>query len=109
MVCDGAEDIAMKIKPIKNEQDYRRVLKEIETLMDAKAATPDGDRLDVCVTLAEAWEAEIEHRLRAIDRGEVATVDWREAVERARNSLSKPASSRSFVSGPAHRTKSKHS
>jgi len=39
-----------------------------------------------------AWEAEIEHRLQAIDRGEVATVDWRQAVERARNSLPKPAS-----------------
>jgi HTH-type transcriptional regulator / antitoxin HigA len=46
----------MEIKPIKNERDYRRVLKEIETLMDAKAKTAEGDRLDVLATLAEAWE-----------------------------------------------------
>ena len=46
----------MEIRPIKNERDYRRVMKEIETLMDAKGATPEGDRLDVLVTLADAWE-----------------------------------------------------
>ena len=47
----------MDIKPIKNERDYRRVLKEIEALMDAKANSPEGDRLDILATLAEAWEA----------------------------------------------------
>jgi HTH-type transcriptional regulator / antitoxin HigA len=47
----------MNVKPIKSERDYRRVLKEIETLMDAKANSPEGDRLDILVTLAEAWEA----------------------------------------------------
>src|SRR5580658_9083916 len=46
----------MNIKPIKSERDYRRVLKEIESLMDAKANTPQGDRLDVLATLAEGWE-----------------------------------------------------
>lgn len=46
----------MDIKPIKSERDYRRVLKEIDALMDAKAKTAAGDRLDVLVTLAEAWE-----------------------------------------------------
>jgi HTH-type transcriptional regulator / antitoxin HigA len=46
----------MEIKPIKNEQDYRRVMREIDSLMDAKANTAQGDRLDVLVTLAEAWE-----------------------------------------------------
>lgn len=46
----------MDIKPIKNERDYRRVMKEIDTLMDAKLNTPAGDRLDVLATLAEAWE-----------------------------------------------------
>ncbi len=47
----------MDIKPIKNQRDYRRILKEIEGLMDAKRNTPEGDRLDVLVTLVEAWEA----------------------------------------------------
>jgi HTH-type transcriptional regulator / antitoxin HigA len=56
----------MNIQPIKTEQDYRRVLKEIETLMDAKANSPEGDRLDVLATLAEAWE-EIHHPIDAPD------------------------------------------
>jgi HTH-type transcriptional regulator/antitoxin HigA len=45
------------IKPIKSERQYRRVLKEIEGLMSAKRNTSEGDRLDVLVTLVEAWEA----------------------------------------------------
>jgi HTH-type transcriptional regulator/antitoxin HigA len=47
----------MNITPIKNKRDYRQALKEIEGLMTAKRGTPEGDRLDVLVTLAEAWEA----------------------------------------------------
>lgn len=47
----------MEITPIKNKRDYRRTLKEIEGLMRAKRNTPEGDRLDVLVTLFEAWEA----------------------------------------------------
>jgi len=47
----------MDIKPIKTKRDYRRALKEIDGLMDAKRGTPEGDRLDVLVTLVEAWEA----------------------------------------------------
>jgi HTH-type transcriptional regulator/antitoxin HigA len=46
----------MDISPIKSQRDYRRVLKEIEGLMLAKRNTPEGDRLDVLVTLVEAWE-----------------------------------------------------
>lgn len=46
----------MKIRPIKNNRDYREALKEIDRLMDARSNTPEGDRLDVLVTLAEAWE-----------------------------------------------------
>ncbi len=46
----------MDIKPIKTELDYNRVLKEIESLMEANQDTPEGDRLDVLVTLLEAYE-----------------------------------------------------
>lgn len=46
----------MEIKPIKNERDHGRALKEIDRLMDARPNTPAGDRLDVLVTLVEAWE-----------------------------------------------------
>ena len=56
----------MEIKPIKSERDYRRVLKEIDTLMDARPNTPEGDRLDVLVTLAEVWE-EKHHVIEAPD------------------------------------------
>ncbi|KAA9129780.1 transcriptional regulator [Marinihelvus fidelis] len=46
----------MDIQPIKNEGDYRRTLKVIEGLMDARLNTIEGDRLDVLVTLVEAYE-----------------------------------------------------
>lgn len=47
----------MKINPVKTKADYRAVLKEIETLMTAEANTPEGDRLDVLVTLVQAYES----------------------------------------------------
>ena len=47
----------MDIKPIKSARDYRHMLKEIEGLMPARRNTPQGDRLDILVTLVEAWEA----------------------------------------------------
>ena len=46
----------MTIKPIKTERDYQKALKEIEKLWDAKPNTPKGDRLEVLVTLVEAYE-----------------------------------------------------
>lgn len=46
----------MEIRPIRTKADYRRMLKEIETLMNAAPNTPDGDRLDVLVALVDAYE-----------------------------------------------------
>lgn len=46
----------MDIKPIRTKADYHATLREIETLMTASAGTPEGDRLDVLVTLVEAYE-----------------------------------------------------
>jgi HTH-type transcriptional regulator/antitoxin HigA len=46
----------MDIKPIKTKADYRAALKEIESLMTAKAHTPKGERLEILVTLVEAYE-----------------------------------------------------
>jgi HTH-type transcriptional regulator / antitoxin HigA len=46
----------MEIKPIVTKADHRAALKQIEALMSARPGTPDGDRLDVLVTLVEAWE-----------------------------------------------------
>ena len=46
----------MEIKPIKTEVDYEAALGEVEKLMNAKMDTPEGDRLDVLVTLIEKYE-----------------------------------------------------
>lgn len=47
----------MDIKPIRSEADYQAALREIEKLMDAQPGSPEGDRLDVMVTLVESYEA----------------------------------------------------
>ncbi len=46
----------MEIRPIRTKADYRRTLKEIETLMDAAPNTPKGERIDILVSLVEAYE-----------------------------------------------------
>ena len=47
----------MDIKPIKTDADYRAALIAIENLMAAELDTPQGEKLDVMVTLIEAYEA----------------------------------------------------
>ena len=46
----------MDIKPIRTEKDYEDALKEIERLWGAPYGSPEGDKLDVLVTLVEAYE-----------------------------------------------------
>ena len=46
----------MNIRPIKTEKDYEDALAEIEKIFDASSGTPDGDRLDILVTLVEVYE-----------------------------------------------------
>ena len=46
----------MNIRPIRSARDHRAALKVIESLMGARRNTPDGERLDVLVTLVEAYE-----------------------------------------------------
>ena len=45
------------IRPIKTEMDYSRALAAVDRLMDAEPGTPEGDALDVLVTLIEVYEA----------------------------------------------------
>ena len=45
------------IQPIKNALNHAAALAQIEALMSAKRDTPKGDRLDVLVTLVQAYEA----------------------------------------------------
>ena len=47
----------VKVKPIRSEDDYDGALAEVAELMDAEPGTAKGDRLDVLVTLIEAYEA----------------------------------------------------
>lgn len=46
----------MDVKPIRTKADHRAALKQIEKLMSAKAHTAEGEKLDVLVTLVEAYE-----------------------------------------------------
>ena len=48
----------MNIKPIKSEADYDAALTAIDGLMGGGPDTPEGDELQVLVTLVEAYEAE---------------------------------------------------
>ena len=49
----------MDIQPIRTEADYKLALRNISNLMesDPELGTPDGDRLDILVTLVQAFEA----------------------------------------------------
>jgi HTH-type transcriptional regulator/antitoxin HigA len=51
-------DGVMTVKPVKTEADYDAALRAIERLWKAKPGTPAADRLEVLVTLVEAYEAE---------------------------------------------------
>ena len=46
----------MEIRPIKTEQDYNDSIHRIEELWGAKKDTPQGDELDLLVTLVESYE-----------------------------------------------------
>lgn len=44
------------IGPIRDDAAHRAALKEIDRLWGARKGTPDGDRLDVLMTLADLYE-----------------------------------------------------
>ena len=48
----------MNIKPIKSEADYDAALTAIDGLMGGGPDTPEGDELQILVTLVGAYEAE---------------------------------------------------
>jgi HTH-type transcriptional regulator/antitoxin HigA len=47
----------MDIKPIRTEADYQAALREVESLLNSQPGTPEGDHMDVLVTLIETYEA----------------------------------------------------
>ena len=48
--------MASELRPIRTETDHEAALAEVGRLWGAKSGTPTGDRLDVLVTLIEAYE-----------------------------------------------------
>jgi len=44
------------IAPIKDEASHKAALQEIDRLWGAKEGSPEGDRLDVLMTLVDAYE-----------------------------------------------------
>lgn len=46
----------MTIKPIRTEEDHDRALARIDALWGAEPGTPEGDELEVLVTLSVAYE-----------------------------------------------------
>ena len=46
----------MEIEPIINAGEHDQALREIERLWDAPAGTPNGDRLEILITLVDAYE-----------------------------------------------------
>jgi HTH-type transcriptional regulator / antitoxin HigA len=46
----------MPAKLIKNAQDYEAALDRIETLMDSRRNTPEGDELELLTTLVGVYE-----------------------------------------------------
>lgn len=49
----------MDIQPIRTEADCKAALRQVSALMESnpELGTPDGDRLDILVTLVQAFEA----------------------------------------------------
>src|ERR1700731_1004431 len=45
-------------RPIRSKRDHAAAVKEVERLWGARGGPRDGDRLDVLVTLIEAYEEE---------------------------------------------------
>ncbi len=48
----------MKIKPIRNEEDYQNALNRLEEIFDAKKGTEQGDELEILSILIDRYENE---------------------------------------------------
>jgi len=86
----------MEIKPIKTESDYSEALIEVEKLMDAQLNTPEGDKLDILVTLIESYET-LHHQVLPPDPIE-AIIHQMESQELTRKDLEPLIGSRARVS-----------
>jgi len=48
----------MKLKPIKNENDYRNAIKRLEVIFDAPIDTKEGDEAEILSLMIENYENE---------------------------------------------------
>ncbi len=76
----------MEIQPIRTERDYERALEEISELMERapESGTDDYDRLDILVTLVEAYETDEYSLDESVDavgviRFHLDRLDWSQA------------------------------
>lgn len=47
----------MNVFPVRTDEELRKALERIDELWGASVGTPEGDELDVMLTLAESYEA----------------------------------------------------
>jgi HTH-type transcriptional regulator / antitoxin HigA len=47
----------MDIQPIRNQRDHAKSLQEVERLWGARSRTPEADKLEILVTLIDAYES----------------------------------------------------
>ena len=79
----------MDIQPIKTEEDYDQALHTIEQLWESEEGTAEGDRLDILITLVDAYE-KINHPIYPpdpiaaiefhLDQNELSRVDLEEFI-----------------------------
>lgn len=46
----------VEVEPIRTDQDYERTLAEVERLWGSPQGTPEGEKLDVLLDLAQSYE-----------------------------------------------------
>jgi HTH-type transcriptional regulator/antitoxin HigA len=77
------ESTATNIHPIRSDADLTAALEEIEGLWGAEPGSPEGDRLDVLMTLTEHFEAS------HYPTPQVHPVDYLKAAMEARGATAK--------------------
>ena len=51
----------MDVHPIRNQRDHTRALRQVEKLWGARPGSPEAEKLEVLLTLVDAFEARHHH------------------------------------------------
>ena len=57
----------MNVFPIRNDEDHDRALARISEIMEAKLGSPEGEELEILLTLVDAYESK-HHAIEAPDK-----------------------------------------